>query len=410
MARRADVVIGSAFGDEGKGLLTDVLAARQSGETLVVRFNGGAQAGHTVATPEGQRHVFSHFGSGTFAGSATFLSRFFVVNPILFHREREQLNRLGLSAKVLVDRRAVVTTPFDMLVNTALEKRRGPDRHGSCGIGFGETVGRNEHGAFALTIADLAGPSAGWKLRAIRDEWLPRRLTELGLELSEEERGTLLSDGLLARFMEDVAGMLDSITLCDEASLRAAPHVVFEGAQGLLLDQEMGFFPHVTRSHTGLRNVSALIEPAGITSLDIHYVLRPYLTRHGAGPLPGELPARPYGAIVDDTNIPNPWQGSLRFGLGNLDLLRSSVARDLAHAGLPKHIVVRKSVAITCLDQIDGEVRFCDRGAQAAERPEAFVHRCMDAIGARDAHVSRGPTRATCTLISDSRERTCNPS
>lgn len=85
MARRADVVIGSAFGDEGKGLITDVLAAKNAGETLVVRFNGGAQAGHTVTTPEGQRHVFSHIGSGTFTGSATFLSRFFVVNPILFH-------------------------------------------------------------------------------------------------------------------------------------------------------------------------------------------------------------------------------------------------------------------------------------------------------------------------------------
>ena len=129
MARRADVVIGSAFGDEGKGLATDVLASKRPGETFVVRFNGGAQAGHTVVTPEGQRHVFSHFGSGTLAGAATFLSKFFVVNPILYHREREQLKWLGVSANVFVDLRSMVTTPFDMFVNTALERHRRSARH-----------------------------------------------------------------------------------------------------------------------------------------------------------------------------------------------------------------------------------------------------------------------------------------
>lgn len=77
----AIAVIGAGFGDEGKGLMTDYCCQRPK-YTTVVRFNGGAQAGHTVVTPDGRRHVFSHFGSGTLRGAATFLSRFFICNPI----------------------------------------------------------------------------------------------------------------------------------------------------------------------------------------------------------------------------------------------------------------------------------------------------------------------------------------
>jgi len=64
-------VIGANFGDEGKGLMTDVLASRAPSRTLVVRANGGAQAGHTVVTPEGRRHVFGHVGSGALCGAPT---------------------------------------------------------------------------------------------------------------------------------------------------------------------------------------------------------------------------------------------------------------------------------------------------------------------------------------------------
>lgn len=393
--RRADVVIGSAFGDEGKGLITDVLASRHAG-TLVVRFNGGAQAGHTVVTPDGRRHVFSHFGSGALAGAATLLSRFFVVNPVLFHPERERLARLGVCPKVLIDPRAAVTTPFDMFVNTALERRRGSGRHGSCGVGFGETVGRSSETSFGLTVGDLAAP--GRKLRAIRDQWLPRRLSQLGLAMTEAERDTLLAEGLLARFITDAAGMLDVCTLADEGiALRRAAHVVFEGAQGLLLDQDMGYLPHVTRSHTGLRNVGALLTGTGITQLDVHYVLRPYLTRHGAGPLPGELAAPPYPGIVDLTNLPNAWQGPLRFALLDLDRLSTTITRDRAHARLPAHVRLRKHVAVTCLDQVAGEVRFLARGEERTAGEQEFLLRCLRAVGAEHVLAGHGLERFCCT-------------
>ena len=84
--RHATVVIGANFGDEGKGLAVDSLVARDS-DAAVIRFNGGAQAGHTVVAEDGRRHVFSHFGAGAFLGAATFLSRFFVVQPSIFAKK-----------------------------------------------------------------------------------------------------------------------------------------------------------------------------------------------------------------------------------------------------------------------------------------------------------------------------------
>src|SRR5690348_14536867 len=125
---RATVVIGANFGDEGKGLMTDYLCAAAGDSSrgeisgaMVVRFNGGAQAGHTVFAG-GRRHVFHHFGSGAFAGAATFLSRYFVVNPFLWAKERDEL---GFCPRVFVDRAAMLTTPYDMLVNQEAERIRG---------------------------------------------------------------------------------------------------------------------------------------------------------------------------------------------------------------------------------------------------------------------------------------------
>ena len=103
---------------------------------------------------------------------------------------------------------------------------------------------------------------------------------------------------------------------------------VFEGAQGLLLDQEnKEFFPHVTRSRTGMHNVRVLCAQAGITEIEAYYVSRTYLTRHGAGRLPGEDAALYY---PDNTNKDHPYQGGLRFAPLDSDAL---VKRCLADAG-----------------------------------------------------------------------------
>ena len=346
---KARAVIGANFGDEGKGLMTDYLVHKH-GSNLVVRFNGGAQAGHTVVTPDGRRHVFSHFGSGSFSGAATLLSRFFIVNPMIFKRERQELEKKApVNLNVTLDLNAPVTTPFDMLINQLVEQKRGTNRHGSCGLGIGETIERAEQ-FMELKVSDLHNEMLlEEKLLKIRDFWVPIRKVQLGL--GSELDHILLSDQLIDSYLEDVEYLLKNSTQgSDEQTLQTAFNPIFEGAQGLLLDQDHEYFPYVTRSSTGIKNVLTLMG-THYRELDVTYMTRAYLTRHGAGPLIRELDQIPFKGIVDKTNIKNDWQGSLRFAHLDLDLLKKTIYNDLLNNKL--NYKVRPVVAITCLDQCD---------------------------------------------------------
>jgi adenylosuccinate synthase len=212
-SKKALAVIGAAYGDEGKGLMTDSLVAATNAP-VVVRTNGGAQAGHTVTTPDGRRHVFSHIGSGAFAGAATHFSRFFVTHPMFFLAERERVLLIGGNVTVSADPRALVTTPFDILVNQIVEDSRGAARHGSCGMGFGETIERNLRGDVALSVADLAGSRLGMvsKLERIRRTWVPARLANLGIaEVPDKFQDILKDDAILRRFLDDCEAFVESV-------------------------------------------------------------------------------------------------------------------------------------------------------------------------------------------------------
>lgn len=325
---RARAVIGANFGDEGKGLVTDYLCSTQ-GAGVVVRFNGGAQAGHTVVTPDGQRHVHGHFGSGTLAGVPTYLSQFFVLNPICFFRELKDLHALGIEPKVYAHPECVVTTFADMLINQALETKRGDGRHGSVGLGVSETIERSLVPELKITMSDL------WN----HISTLEARLAEICGKYAEFRTGKPIREPeMLAKFIEGCWMFAEHV---HPLGIAQCPDPVFEGAQGLLLDQgNKQFFPHVTRSNTGIANVRALCAQAGITDLDAYYVSRTYLTRHGAGPLPGEDPAL---SFEDDTNVEHPWQGRIRFAPLDVDSLRKRCAADFGE---------RPKIALTHCDQL----------------------------------------------------------
>lgn len=406
MANTAKVVIGANYGDEGKGLMTDYFAA-QAANSVVVRFNGGCQAGHTVTTPDGRRHVFSHFSSGTFAGAATFLSKDFAVNPVLYFKERPVLlAACGRVPTLYVDARAPVTTFYDMLLNQMVEDFRGAKRHGSCGMGFGETIGRTETGEFAVTVADLAStPELEEKLKAIRAVYIPERALELGLPAdylaSNSKWGELLhSDTLIQNYIEAACRFMDeAIFVAPRFLLSKASNIVMEGAQGLMLDQNRGDFPYVTRSNTGLTNALEVAREAGLTNLDVTYVTRAYLTRHGAGPLANELGGKPYAGVEDRTNMPNQYQGSLRFAYLDADLLARSILRDLVECQ-DGTVALTAGLAVSCLDQLGTE------SAKLWSTPELLAKSRLEE-GDRDwllarlnrilpvSHVSYGPTRAT---------------
>ncbi|CDH44077.1 adenylosuccinate synthetase, partial [Candidatus Contendibacter odensensis] len=389
----AQVVIGAQFGDEGKGRMTAAYAAAVGCDGIVVRFNGGAQAGHTVVTPEGRRHVFSHIGSGTFAGAATFLSRFFVSHPLLFLKEWEVLAAQGVRPVVYVDPDSPVTTPYDMMINQIIEQERGAARHGSCGLGFGETLERNLISDYALTVGDLADAAAlTLRLEAIRRCYAPARLARLGFEAAAAQNRTLLqSDAILKHFVADGRRFLDSVTVMDAKAAISGRSLLFEGAQGLLLDQERGCFPYVTRSHTGLRNVLTLAGEWGLEWIEVTYVTRAYLTRHGAGPLLHELPDKPYPGVSDPTNLPNAYQGSLRFAWLDLDLLQRAIAADLADAALSPALTVHPRLAITCLDQIgDEKMRYYRSGRYHQTTIASGVAAVATAVGLHEVQLGFG--------------------
>ena len=392
----ARAVIGAQFGDEGKGRVTDYYAAEVGRDGIVIRFNGGAQAGHTVVTPDGSRHVFSHVGSGAFAGATTFLSRFFVSNPILFRKEMDALAAKGVKPAIYVDPQSPVTTPYDMMINQIVEQERGGERHGSCGVGFGETIERNLMPAYALTVADLADLSAlAAKLDRIRRDHAPARLARLGFADAFARNADLFRlDAILEHYVEDARRFIDAIAVADARTATRGQHLLFEGAQGLLLDQDRGFFPHVTRSNTGLRNVLELAKELELERLEVTYATRAYSTRHGAGPMPHELPEKPYPGVVDATNIPNAYQGTLRFGWLDLDTLRSAIAEDLADANRLPGLTVDARLAITCLDQVgDDKVTYYSGGLQRQASIEAFVAAVSRAVGIDDVLLGFGADR-----------------
>lgn len=393
--KQAQVVIGANFGDEGKGLVTDFFAAQGGSDTLVVRHNGGAQAGHTVTTPEGVRHVFKHFGSGTFAGAQTFLSRFFVCNPLLFFQELPKLQALSLEPVVYVDPHARVSTPYDMMINQIVEEYRAGGRHGSCGVGFGETVERSDHPDYALYFEDLHDEDIiRTKLVKIQTEWTPTRLKALGvIKLSSEWEGRLNSPDIFDYFVEEAIRFRNTVHTAPANLLGSRVPIIFEGAQGLLLDQNGQYFPHVTRSNTGIKNAAILAIEAGIDNLAVTYVTRAYNTRHGAGPFPHELPDKPYSNIVDETNIHNDYQGSLRFGWLDIDLLSATIHNDLRHTDGKMNIFLQ--LAVTCLDQVSWPHHYLSDGKQCIADETTFLNRLRNRIAVDTLYTSYGPSRTT---------------
>jgi adenylosuccinate synthase len=387
--RRVKVVIGANYGDEGKGLLTDYYASQRE-KTLVIRANGGAQAGHTVMVPGGPRHVFSHFGSGTFAGASTLLTEEFLCNPIVFLTELTKLRALGYNPYVLIDRRASITTPIDIWLNQAAEDARSPeDKHGSVGLGAWETVHRR--GFLDLTCDNLSA----WDDNLLREQlnyleqtWLPRRAAELGLTDVVAQRKPKFDHN---RFIAACRAFVKAVRITrGEIAMSRYDSIVFEGAQGLGLDQSV-HEKYATASSTGLPYVMNVCREAGISAMDITYVTRAYLTRHGAGPLPGEVPKLEHAEVVDDTNRLHPYQGALRFAPLDITHMYARINSDLSNY-MAYDYNKRIRLAVTCLDQVRGKHVWLENGVRHEGSVDEFLAALVVAP-VEKLMVSDGPTR-----------------
>ena len=354
---RTAAVIGANFGDEGKGLAVDYYCSMAE-NSLVVRHNGGAQAGHTVEI-EDKRFVFHQLSSGSFRRADTYLAETFL--PDLYKTEAEFQDFYSISGflpRIFADIGARVTVIDDVIINMALETSRGKNRHGSCGMGINEAVLRGEAG-FGVSIADVSGMTQAElvnRLRCIRENYsLPRAEA---LRLTDGEYGELLmSESVLDNAAEGMLKGLKYLTPTDglRQPAKGRELIVFEGAQGLLLDSENRHFaPHVTSSRTGVHNPLMLCDRYGLELDEVLYVMRSYVTRHGAGPLPFCCESDRIGSISEDiTNRHNEWQGSIRYGLyPSPEELSSSITEDMAGFG------GKASLLVTHLNETGGMVRF----------------------------------------------------
>lgn len=371
------IVIGKNFGDEGKGLATDYFAhsAQKEGiPCLVIRHNGGAQAGHTVEMP-GKRFVFHQLASGSFRDADTLWADTFLPDLYKLGEEIEAFSALsGLAPRIWAFPQCRCVLIDDVLINMALEESRGNRRHGSCGMGINEAVERSGSAHFALRLEDAAGRSCdslAARMLELRGSYTLRRLEELSLSMDQMgEYGELLRNPLVIRNAAEVmCRAAEKIKLAepDAAELEHWGEIVFEGAQGLLLDAEnTEYAPYLTPSRTGMHNPGAFckmhfasIKPEAV------YVSRTYVTRHGAGPLPYEDRFSPedYG-IRDMTNAPNPWQGRLRFAPhGDFSRFFVPIWADVRESVCP----VKTSLLLTHCNETNGKIVFAE-GQQDIDR------------------------------------------
>jgi adenylosuccinate synthase len=305
--QRHTVVVDLGFGDAGKGATVDRLC-RSGGVAAVVRFNGGAQAAHNVVTSDGRHHTFAQFGAGTLRGVPTWLSRFTAVDPLALAAEADHLRALGVPdpyALIAVDRAAPLTTPYHAAAGRLRELARGQARHGSCGMGVGESARYAlAHPGDAPTAGDCASrPRLLRRLRLLRD-----RLTD--------ELGPLAAPPVEA-CAEAYSAFGRAVTLTEGSRLRdlaGRGRLVFEGAQGVLLDEWHGFHPYTTWSTTTFGNAETLLAEAGASGEGLRLgVLRTYTTRHGPGPLVTEDPGLS-GLLPEPHNGFGRWQGAFRIG------------------------------------------------------------------------------------------------
>lgn len=317
-------LLGLGFGDCGKGLFTDFLCRQWNAHT-VVRFNGGAQAGHNVVLPDGRHHTFSQFGAGTFVpGTVTLLAYPVIVHPTALLVEAGHLRQSGVPdalERIIIDGRCLVTTPFHQAANRLRELARGAAAHGTCGVGVGETVSHSiDHPEQALRFADLERPAIAFaKLEDIR-RTLRAQFDTGGAELQ------VLDDPTMAqRWLEQVAQLTRQVRAAPREAIAARLHkpgtVLFEGAQGVLLDEWRGFHPHTTWSSIHPSMVEAVALDAGHTGKIEHLgILRSYMTRHGNGPLPTHDPR--LERLAEPHNASDGWQGVFRRGHPDAVLLR----------------------------------------------------------------------------------------
>ena len=277
------VVVGAQWGDEGKGKLVDVLAERAD---LVVRYQGGANAGHTVVIGDTQ-FVLRQIPSGILhTGVVCVVGNGVVLEPETFFGELDQLAERGISTtgRIFVSDRAHLVLPYHKLLDAASEKSQ---KLGTTGRGIGPAY-EDKYGRRGIRVTDLRHLDCARALLADRVQRANRLLEMMG---SAERASFEQHAALLERLAPRLLPLAADAGLLVHRAVREGKRVLLEGAQGSLLDVDHGTYPFVTSSNTTAGGAAV---GAGIGPTLVHGVLgvvKAYTTRVGNGPLPTEAAA-----------------------------------------------------------------------------------------------------------------------
>lgn len=338
---KAEIVIGSLFGDCGKGITTDHRCRQNPWGTVVVRFSGGQQAGHNVKIGK-ISHIHSNFGSGALRGAPSYFSEYCTINPVTMFREMEDLiSKINSIPQVYYHPLAHLTTPADVAYNRWRERKVN---HGSCGIGVGATMKRNIESPVKVYAIDLTNiPLLLQKCKSVLDYYrdlIGRDNPEL--ESFHDEFNKEFP------FFQNAINKIGSSQIRDYDYLKYFDNIVFEGSQGIMLDMTHGIFPNVTYANTTSKNALEICNKMNIKDIEIFYVTRCYQTRHGAGWMSNESELK-LTNTQDEINVYNEWQKDFRIGEIDYDLLNYAHSIDALYSeGIKKNLVV------TCMDQRPG--------------------------------------------------------
>lgn len=279
------VILGAQWGDEGKGMAIDAFAQRAA---MIVRYQGGNNAGHTVVV-DGKKTILHHLPSGILHPKVRcVIGNGVVIDPAVLLEEIGRVKQEGYLAddrQLVISDRAHVTCPHHIALDKAAEAKKGSGKIGTTGRGIGP-VYRDKVGRTGLRFGDFIEPG---RIRDFFRQALPEAnflLTQFyGAEPIDEDSVVALYEGYAAR-LRTYAGC--TYRLVNDA-LAAKQNVLFEGAQGIMLDVDHGTYPYVTSSNTMIGSVcnGAGVGPNRINR--VMAVLKAYCTRVGAGPFPSEL-------------------------------------------------------------------------------------------------------------------------
>jgi len=343
---KAKIVVGSIWGDEGKGITTDYLTKRviENNEGLtsperqiVVRFSGGQQAGHNVVIDD-RKHVHSNFGSGTLRGVPSYFSHHCTVYPVTIYREAQVLNeKLKDGFELYIHPLANVTTPADVAYNRLTERT---NKHGSCGLGVGATLKRNIETPYKVYGIDLLHVDT-LERKHLSIYWYYRGLigdNELNIEIFDKEFEK--EQDYFFKYLNQMKFDIQPYEF-----LNNYDHIQFEGSQGILLDMDHGIFPNVTYGNTTSKNAIEICKKLNITDIEVFYITRCYQTRHGEGWMSNEEEIQ-LTNNEEEINKFNEWQKEFKVTELDYDLLNQAHAIDNIYSE-----GIRKNLVVTCLDQ-----------------------------------------------------------